>query len=104
MILTRTEKLRIFLELDKSQCDKFIKEIESLGKHPNLVINQGDRYKITYDFWIEYFGNTVKNFRSIRKILSDPKVVRQISVEELYHGESIIVELLDEIRKVQASL
>jgi hypothetical protein len=100
----RTERVQIKFELDKTRIDKFKSEIDLLTKGQMLPTGQDDTLKLTYSFGVDYFGNIVAAFKAIRTLLSDRWVVREVAINELKHGESVLVELLDEIRKVQASL
>lgn len=100
----RTEKLEIKLELDKTRADKFKSEVDLLTEGMVPLVDEGDTLKVTYTFSVDYFGNIVKGLQAVRALLSDRWVVRDVNINELKHGESLIVELLDELRKVQASL
>lgn len=102
---TRSELLRVNLTLDKAQVDKYKEEIVDLIKHiPGFPFEEGDTLRVAYEFRVDYFNDVLSNFRRLRTILADPKVIRQLSLVEINYGESVIVELLDEIRKVQLCL
>jgi hypothetical protein len=100
MIPVRSETLRVKLTVDKTLADKYKDEVTCLSRG-DFPIAEGDILHLNYQFSIDYFGNIVKRFQAIRKLLDDPAVVRDMSLNELKHGESLIVELLDEIRKFQ---
>jgi hypothetical protein len=96
----RSESLQVKLTVDKTLADKYKDEVACLNGG-GFPVHEGDILHLNYQFSIDYFGNIVKRFQAIRKLLDDPAVVRDVSLNELKHGESLIVELLDEIRKFQ---
>lgn len=101
--LTRAERLRIQLVLNSALANEYKTEVESLVKG-TFPVNAGDTLTVTYEFCVEYFGQVVEKLRAITTLLRNPNVVRTVNLDELRHGESVIVAVLDEIRKVQACL
>lgn len=101
----RIEEIKILFRLDKKTArdhDEAVKLLLEGRPHPD--IQDGDRLNLSYSFSCLYYGNIVQKLNAVRSMLADRKLVVDVSVQELRHGESIIVSLLDELRALQRDI
>ena len=103
--LVKREKIEILMEVDTPTVERLREAIEVLVKVPDPM-GEGDNLKITYSFYIDYYGKIVKALTAVETIIDDPEtVISQVDCEMLEEGRILVFEVLrkldDVIRKVK---
>ena len=101
---TRREQVQFLLTLDKARIDKFQREIDLILSSQGLETPnccECDKLKLTYSIMLYYFGKVTQCLEALGTILSDPDVVLSAELDELIHGECLLVQILDRLRHVQ---
>ena len=109
MTTTRTEAVKINFELDAALTGKFKDELNTImdgSTHwaHNGGMLPGDVLKLSYGFYINYFGKVEACLRAVAKLLEDKDVVVGVDVEELRHGECLILRIGELLKEVQIKL
>lgn len=105
---TRTERIAILIELDKSKADTYREQINQILRSPGGSgttapdMSEGDTLKVKYSFTAEYFGEITDNLKTLQSLMSDPDIVVSATVSELVHNECLIEEVLRDIRRVKS--
>lgn len=99
----RTEKIVIKMTLDKARAEK---HKDALGVLPIVApkMNEGDELKASYTFNCNYLGNVAGCLRAVLDIVRDKGVVSQVEINELKHGESLILEIGAALKDLQREL
>lgn len=63
-------------------------------------IAEGDTLKLKYEFNCKYYGNVVDHFDALGRILEDDSLVKDISITELIHGRSVIVDIVQKLTRI----
>ena len=71
---TRTEKLRLTAELDSTKYEQYKEDVQTITELPPILVTNGDVYKLTYEFYVHYFGEVEKKLTSFVNLMSDPAV------------------------------
>lgn len=105
MISTRTEKIRLKASLDKAGADRHAGLIlQTKFDDAFSHVREGDTFTVDYTFTAEYFGEVERHLRLFEALLADPELVVGADVEELSHGESILVGLVEQIGRIKAQI
>jgi len=97
---TRLERLTIKMALKADEVHRHQSAIDTVlaGRPPNL--GEDDIMNLDYTMVAEYIGDVERKLRAIRSILKDRDVVARVSIDELQHGESLFVSIIDHIRAI----
>ena len=98
----RAESVNIGMDLDKKAFDRHEEVVRILVPNFKGQLKQGDNLKVSYDFFIMYFGDVVKKLTAVAAICDDPDVVLSASCEELEEGEILCYEVLNKLKRVIA--
>jgi hypothetical protein len=101
---TRTERLHFDLCLDKTLADTHAADIELITGVKQIPMVEGDTYHVTYDVHLSYFGAVEKRLEAMNRLLTSPELVKQVSLEELNHGQSLFVGIIQQIEAMKAKL
>lgn len=102
--LARTEVLSFQLQLNKVLAERYREHLKVLPIDAESLMENmlsEDLLKVNYKVGISYFGNVAQCLSSIITIFGDEEVVVTAELEELVHGESVIVEVIDRLRAIQ---
>ncbi len=100
----RTERICIRLQLDK----KYVSELESLIKafvdhDPQMC--EGDILNLTYELFINYWGDVATKLRLLNKIMTHPGIkIIQANLKELTDGTCLIQEICTNIHTLQKAI
>ena len=95
----RREAVKITLKLDKSAYERHRGAVMMLKCNPG-TLGQDDTLKVGYAFNVHYYGDVVTGSTPINEIASDPSVVREVNVEELVHGRSVVLEVAAKLTRL----
>ena len=101
---TRTERLHFDLWLDKSLADAHKEDIQLITGVEAPIMVEGDTQHVTYDVWLSYFGEVESRLGAMNRLLTEPELVKQVSLEELTHGQSLFVGIIQQIEALKAKL
>lgn len=99
---TRTEHVKFTLTLDKEKFDKHRKEVEA-ACDKFFVLQECDVLSINYNLYLEYFGQCEERLKGIQRLIDDGVVVSCES-EELIHGVSILLRMLDSLKHIHTHI
>lgn len=97
---TRSEKVKIYLELDKNQDSKYKDNLKIILGSKKQEISRGDILKVDFDFFADYFGEVEAKLDAISRILTDSSVVRKADIQELKHGRSVVVDVVQHLTRI----
>ena len=102
---TLTERLHFDLRLDKTMVEAHAADIRLVSgvEIPKMLV-EGDTYHVTYDVWLTYFGAVEARLRAMNRLLTEPELVKQVSLDELNRGESLFVGIVQQIEALKAKL
>jgi hypothetical protein len=101
---TCSEKLRFELDLNQAQATEHADDIRLvLGQDPP-VVQDADTLKLSYEVFVQYFGDVEAKLNAMRRLLGVPGLTRRVSLDELQHGHSIIVGIVQQIEAIQRQL
>lgn len=106
---TRIEAVKINFELDSALSAKYKDEIKTITDgschwaHDGSIL-PGDVLKLSYGFYVSYFGKVEACLKAVAKILEDDKVVVGVDVEELRHGECLILRIGELLKDLQTKI
>lgn len=109
MTATRTEAVKIDLELNTVLAKKYEDELKTIFKgRPSWCsgggLRDGDLLKVSYGFYASYFDECEACLRAVAKIVEDESVVVNVNVEELRYGESLILKLGGLLQELQTKI
>jgi hypothetical protein len=94
----RTEEIVINLEFDQDQTSNHLEDINFVF---DLSCRKGDRVpKASYRFFADYYHQCDAHLEAISRILDDDSVVVNASIEELRHGKSIFVNVVQQLTRI----
>ena len=95
----RREAVKITLKLDKAAYERHRGAVMMLRLNPG-TLGQDDTLKVGYEFNVHYYGDVVDGLDAVSEIASDPSVVREVKIEELVHGRSVILEVAAKLTRL----
>jgi hypothetical protein len=104
----RLEKLDFRLELDGKLASEHLDDC-NIVMAPNLVFtpdsfNDGDTIKLRWECFVQYFGEAAQKLAAINRLLDVPGIVANIELEELSRGQSLLVNVAQQIALLKAKL
>jgi len=102
--MSRTEHVRFTLSVNKSAAEAFADEIKTVlgGKSPEVAGD--DTLSLTYEVFIQYWGDVAARLAAIRRLLKAPDVTVAASMKELTQGHCIIENVVRELTLLQQRL
>jgi len=105
MTPTRTERLQFTATLDKAGVERHAALIlDTIFKDAFETTQEGDMYTVIYTCHVDYFGEVERHLRLFEALLDDPELVVDADIEELEHGESILVNVVEQITRIKLRL
>ena len=96
---SRSEVVKISFTLNKSASERHSLSIQALSLNPGQL-GCDDTLYFSYTFRVDYYGDVLKGLAAVNDIASDPSVVREVKVEELIHGRSVILEVAAQLTRL----
>jgi hypothetical protein len=88
------------MTLDKTAADTHKADLLQL-KRDTPDIYEGDMLKFEWSLWLAYLNDVDKSIQALTRILSDSKVVRRVSTEELNYGCCLFEDLVTRVNKLK---
>lgn len=99
----RNELIRVRVKFDADQAWNHREQLLAFCAEAD-GIQKGAAFIMNYEFTVDYFGNVSKRLDQINEIMAWPEVAIEASLEELRHGESVLLTTIDRIRAAQTAL
>jgi hypothetical protein len=96
----KREKISVHMTLDKKAYARHAQAVAALLPDFKAQMEKDDDLKVSYDLFINYFGDVVRCLEAVKKICSDPDVVITASCPELEQGRLLIYEALKRLDSV----
>ena len=95
----RSETVLIRIDLDKKAWKRHKTDIRTvMPTAPE--IEDGDMLKFKYEFNIRYYGDIVEHFEAIGRVVEDESLVKDIKIDELIHGRSVIIDIVQKLTRI----
>ena len=103
--LSRSETVKFRVKLDRAGIERHAEALRALGfKYLVDHCAEGDTGYADYSINIQYFGDVVTKLELFSSLLDDHRLVTEADFEELKHGKSIIVGLVQRLTQIQDKL
>lgn len=102
---TRTETIALRASLDKSGADRHgARLVGTCYRDAIKTLREGDTLHIDYEFRLEYFGEVERHLKLYETLLADPSVVVNADFEEMEHGHSLLLSLVESITRIRDAI
>ena len=96
----RTDDVSLLMTLDASAYERHKEAVRILApNYQNADAQQSDLYRVTYKFWVGYYG-VVKKLQAVQEICDDPDVITAASCADLEEGRTLIYEVLKKLDNI----
>jgi hypothetical protein len=102
--LVRSECLQFRLKIDANQAQKHANDIHTVTNFAAPLPLEGDTLSLTYTVSLDYFGDVTNRLAALSRLMNDPDLLRQVNVDELNHGHSLFVHILQQIEEIQRKI
>lgn len=99
----RLERMTFVMEMDGPTAHRLKDSFRKVVKaDPCLAAKEsGTTVEVKYNFDCEYYGGCAEALDGILELTKDESVVSTVSLKELAHGKSLMVDLVKKIEKLE---
>jgi hypothetical protein len=98
--VSRVEELRFSARFAKPDADRYRELIKEAGL-PFFELNDGETMTLNYKVALTYFGDVARKLDFFHSLLKERKCPIDVDLEELRHGRSVLVSLIDTMAALQ---
>lgn len=95
-----SERVDIKMLLDVDAYKRHALAVKTLVPDWKQQLKKNDLLKVSYSFWIKYYGNVAEKLAAVAELCDDPEILKEVDCAALEEGRILVYEALKRLDAV----